>query len=89
MKYLVIYDDAENHKPIGICATKEDAQELILSIVEEKEYNKAMADGIKHFNRIYSHIRKEYGPKRIKNLDAWYYYTESLCYYIRKIGEYS
>ena len=40
MKYLVIYDDRENHKPIGICATKEDAQDLILAIVEEKEYNK-------------------------------------------------
>lgn len=89
MKYLVIYDDAENHKPIGICATREDAQDLILSIVEEKEYNKAMADGLEYFNKIYNHIRKKYGPGRIKKLDAWYYYTESLCYYIRKIGEYS
>ena len=89
MKYLVIYDDRENHKPIGICATKEDAQDLILSMVEEKEYNKVMADGFEHFNKIYNHIRKKYGPTCIKNLDAWYYYTESLNYYIRKIGEYS
>ena len=51
--FLVIYDDKENHKPIGICATKEDAQDLILSIVEEKEYNKVMADGFEHFNKIY------------------------------------
>lgn len=89
MKYLVIYDDKETHKPIGICATKEDAQDLILSIVEERKYNKVMADGFEHFTKVYNNIRKEYGPNHIKNLDAWYYYTESLDYYIRKIGEYS
>lgn len=89
MKYLVIYDDKETHKPIGICATKEDAQDLILSIVEEREYNKVMTDGFEHFTKVYNNIRKKYGPDHIKNLDAWYYYIESLDYYIRKIGEYS
>lgn len=89
MKYLVIYDDKETHKPIGICATKEDAQDLILSIVEERKYNKVMADGFEHFTKVYNNIRKKYGLDHIKNLDAWYYYTESLDYYIRKIGEYS
>lgn len=89
MKYLVIYDDKETHKSIGICATKEDAQDLILSIVEEREYHKVMADGFEHFTKVYNNIRKKYGSDHIKNLDAWYYYTESLDYYIRKIGEYS
>lgn len=89
MRYLVICDDKETHKPIGICATKEDAQDLILSIVEEREYNKVMADGFEHFTKVYNIIRKKYGPNHIKNLDAWYYYTESLDYYICKIGEYS
>ena len=52
MRYLVIYDDKETHKPIGICATKEDAQDLILSIVEEREYNKVMADGFEHSTQL-------------------------------------